>query len=193
MVRQISQLQVALAGHVATLQRLQTALDYDGLTGAHTRLFFFAALRQELARFARDAHREKSEVFTVGMLDVDQFKQINDLHGHVVGDQVLIRIVDEARRLLRREGDVFARLGGDEFALFLPQTPIEGARAIAEKLRTGIASLVLPDKLRPITISLGLAECPTHGIDSNVLMHAADCALYRAKATRNTIRVAGEP
>jgi diguanylate cyclase (GGDEF)-like protein len=168
-------------------------LDYDGLTGAHTRLFFFAALRQEVARFARDAHRDKSEVFTVGMLDLDQFKPINDLYGHAVGDQVLIRIVDEARRILRREGDVFARLGGDEFALFLPQTPIEGARAIAEKLRASISALVLPDKLRPFTVSMGLAECPTHGIDSDVLMHAADSSLYRAKATRNTIRVAGEP
>jgi diguanylate cyclase (GGDEF)-like protein len=191
-VQQISQLQVVLAGHVATLQRLQTALDYDGLTGAHTRLFFFAALRQELARFIRDSHLDKADVFTIGMLDVDRFKSINDRHGHAIGDLLLIRIADEARRILRRDGDVFARLGGDEFALLLPQTSLDGARAIADSLRAAIASLQLPGE-PSISVSIGLAECPTDGSQSDMLLHAADCAMYRAKQKRNAVCVAGEP
>jgi diguanylate cyclase (GGDEF)-like protein len=164
LVIQISQLEVVLAGHVATLQRLQTALDYDALTGAHSRLYFLAALRQDIARFVRDEHALSGKGFTIGILDVDRFKLINDLHGHLCGDQALLGIVDKAVRLLRREGDVFARFGGDEFVFLLPQTPIEAARVLAEKLRLAVASLRFPNGGQPLTVSIGLASCPDHGL-----------------------------
>lgn len=187
--RQIAQLETFMASQVATLQRLQTALDYDSLTGAHSRLYFLAALRQEFARFARDEHSQNGRGFTVGILDVDCFKQINDRHGHQRGDQALLRIAEQANRLLRREGDVFARFGGDEFAFLLPQTPIESACALAEKLRIAVASLDPPSG-PTLTVSIGLACGPAHGRNVESLLHAADCALYRAKVTRNTVYVA---
>lgn len=181
-----------MATHGATIQRLQTALDYDPLTQAHSRLYFFAALRQEVARFGRDAHSSDGKGFAVGILDVDHFKQINDHHGHQYGDEVLIRVTKEAHRLLRREGDVFGRYGGDEFVFLLPQTPIEAARALAEKLREAVETLLLPEGAIPITLSMGLAACPDQGACVDSLLQAADAALYRAKRNRNSVRVAGE-
>jgi diguanylate cyclase (GGDEF)-like protein len=183
---------MVIAGHVATLQRLQTALDYDNMTGAHSRLYFLAALRQEVARFTRDDHALAGQGFTVGILDVDHFKQINDGHGHEHGDKTLLRVVEESHRLLCRDLDVFARYGGDEFVFLLPQTSIQPARALAEKLRAAMASLLLPDGWEPITVSIGLAACPEHGENVESLLHAADWALYRAKQTRNAVCLAGE-
>lgn len=181
-----------MAGNAATLQRLQIALDYDSATGAHSRLYFMAALRQEVARFFRDAHSSTEKGFTVGLLDVDRFKQFNDRHGHPAGDLLLQRVVSEAQRLLRREGDVFGRYGGDEFAFLLPQTPLQAACALAERLREAVGTLLLPADWQPITLSIGLAACPQHGDSLEGLLQAADCALYRAKRTRNAVRFAGE-
>ncbi len=192
LVRQISQLETDMAGHVSTLQRLQTALDYDALTGAHSRLYFLAAVRQNIARYARDEHALAGKGFTIGILDVDRFKQLNDLHGHLCGDQALLGIAEQAARLLRREGDVFARFGGDEFVFLLPQTPLQGAHVLAEKLRAAVAALRLPVGGQSLTVSIGLASCPSHGLTAEALLHAADCALYRAKVHRDAVRIAGE-
>jgi diguanylate cyclase (GGDEF)-like protein len=191
LVGQIARLEVVMAGHVASLQRLQTALDYDGLTGAHSRLYFLAALRQEVARFVRDDHHLAGRGFVIGLLDVDHFKQINDRHGHEQGDLALLAVVEQARHLLRREGDEFARYGGDEFAFLLPQTPIEEACKLAEKIRTALCSMALPPGSTEITVSIGLATCPNHGLTVETLLHAADCALYRAKGTRDAVCIAG--
>ncbi len=189
----IAQLEAALAGHVKTLARLQDALDRDALTGAYSRLYFLAALRQEIARFAREHHQPGGgKAFVVGMLDLDHFKLLNDRRGHAVGARALIRVVKEAQRILQRQGDVFARHGGDEFVFLLPQTSIRSAYDLAEKLRAAVAAIMLANLCNPISVSIGLAACPLHGMTAEALLQAADTALYFAKATRNTVCVAGQ-
>jgi diguanylate cyclase (GGDEF)-like protein len=192
LVQQIAQLELIIAGQVVTLQRLQNALDYDGLTGAHSRLYFLAALRQEVARFVRDDHTCCGKGFTVGLLDVDHFKRINDRLGHEHGDQALLEVVETAHRILRRDCDVFARYGGDEFAFLLPQTPIEGAHKIAERLRGAVAARALGVGRSPLTLSIGVASYQS-GDTVETLLRAADEALYRAKGTRNAVCFARDP
>lgn len=188
----IGRLEAGLASQVKTLTRLQSALDHDSLTTAHSRLYFEAALRQEVARFTRE-HCQPSggKGFVVGLIDIDQFKPLNDRRGHAIGDLALIRVVEAAQRILRRQGDVFARYGGDEFVFLLPQTSLESAHELAEKLRASVAALTIANLADPISISIGLAVCPMHGISAVALLQAADGALYRAKTTRNAVRVSG--
>lgn len=188
----IAQLEAVMAGHVKMLTRLQSALDHDSLTAAHSRLYFEAALRQEVARFTRE-HCQPSggKGFVVGLIDIDQFKPLNDRRGHAIGDLALIRVVEAAQRILRRQGDVLARYGGDEFVFLLPQTSLENAHDLAEKLRASVAAITIANLADPISISIGLAACPMHGLSAEALLQAADGALYRAKTTRNAVRVSG--
>jgi diguanylate cyclase (GGDEF)-like protein len=116
------------------------------------------------------------------MLDIDNFKQINDTYGHPQGDQVLQAVA----RVLRdesREADWAARYGGEEMALILPHTDLEGAYVIAERVRTAVAGLRIPvlgaDELIEVTASLGVAA--TSEADKSTLIAEADAALYRAK------------
>ncbi len=187
----VARLEAVMAGHLATLNRLQGALEHDGLTGAHSRLYFMAALRQEVARFARENRSSGgAKGFVVGLLDLDQFKQLNDRYGHAAGDDALIRVVEHAHHVLRRDLDVFARYGGDEFVFLLPQTSIHSAHALADKVRTGLAALKCTDTTAHFSVSIGLAACPTHGQDAESLLQAADRAMYRAKSVRNAVRIA---
>jgi diguanylate cyclase (GGDEF)-like protein len=117
------------------------------------------------------------------MVDLDHFKQINDLHGHAVGDQVLASV----GRLLRehvRVIDVAGRYGGEELCVILPSTPLEGACKFAETLRARIAAQVHHAGARPlqVTASLGVAAFNHMDIaDADSLLQQADAALYRAK------------
>ncbi len=187
----VARLEAVMAGHLTTLSRLQCALDHDALTGAHSRLYFMAALRQEVARFARENRSTGgAKGFVVGMLDLDQFKLLNDRYGHAAGDEALIRLVEHAHHVLRRDLDVFARYGGDEFVFLLPQTSIHSAHFLADKLRAGLATLKHTEKCTAISVSIGLAACPAHGQDAESLLQAADRAMYRAKSVRNAVRIA---
>lgn len=157
----------------------------DSLTGLYNRRFLDAELKLELDRSAR------SQV-PVGVLlcDVDHFKQINDKHGHLVGDIVLREV---ARRLLNavRNGDLVARYGGEEFVVLLPGGGKEKLREIGERCRRAFAEAPfrLPhDREAPVTISIGGACWPVHASTPRGLLGAADAALYRAKAAgRNKI------
>jgi diguanylate cyclase (GGDEF)-like protein len=132
---------------------------------------------------AERARRFDQEMGLV-MLDIDNFKQVNDTYGHQCGDQVLA----EVARVLRertREIDAPARYGGEELAVVLPQTDLEGAYNLAERVRTGIEELELPipngnGSLR-VTASFGVASLPSLARDSRELLAKADAALYRAK------------
>ncbi|MBV8123604.1 MAG: diguanylate cyclase, partial [Paucibacter sp.] len=150
----------------------------DALTGLASRRFFFEAAKKSLARARRDG-------VPVGFLivDVDNFKQINDMHGHPVGDRVLVH-VGALLKASMRDGDIVARLGGDEFAALFTNISAEQAKALAERLRAAIANdeLTLPNTQSVrITSSLGLAFDAGNHASVDELYVAADKLLLSAK------------
>ncbi len=191
LLNRVAHLEAVLAGQISTVSRLQGALDQDSLTSAYSRLYFMAALRQEVARFVReDRSPGRAKGFVVGLLDLDRFKWLNDHFGHAAGDDALIRVVAAAQRILRRDLDVFARYGGDEFLFLLPQTSLANAYTLADKLRAAVSKIGVTEKGDPLSASIGLAACPTHGAAAQVLLDAADRAMYRAKRRRNAVCIA---
>ena len=148
----------------------------DGLTGLWNRRQLELRLAQEQERATRFGER-----FSFVLVDLDDFKKINDTHGHPIGDAVLIEL---ARRLSEhtREVDVVARYGGEEFALLLPQTDLDGARNVAEKIRSELADVPFETEAGPlpVTLSAGVACHPQHGSGASHIA-AADGALYAAK------------
>ena len=130
----------------------------DPLTGIYNRRVLQDALTRELLR----ARREDGEL-ALTMLDIDDFKSINDVHGHDAGDEVLRRVAACGREVVR-PGDTFARIGGEEFALLTPGAGAQEALLVAERLRLAVAALhVLPD--RGVTVSAGLAAWPADAVD----------------------------
>jgi diguanylate cyclase (GGDEF)-like protein len=119
------------------------------------------------------------------MLDIDDFKGINDRHGHPVGDAILSRIVGEIRSEVRGDMDLVARYGGEEFAVLLPETPPDDAREVAERVRRRIDERMFrpPDSedIIRVTVSIGLATFPEDAQSKKELIEKADAALYRAK------------
>jgi len=157
----------------------------DPLTGLMNRQAFGEQLETELAR----AERENRPV-TVVMLDLDVFKQINDLYGHGVGDEVLRGIAERLASGVR-PGDLCGRAGGDEFMLGLVGAASGTAEEILERLGTAVASMEFGPGAPSLSVSAGIAEYPRHALDRAELMERADAALYRAKATgRNRFCVA---
>lgn len=168
------------------LQRIEHLAHYDSVTGLPNRSLLTDRLEREVAR----AQRSK-RAFAVLMYDLDGFKDVNDTWGHAAGDRVL-EIVAERSRQCMRASDTVGRLGGDEFLAILPETTLEGAAAVAEKIR---AALVQPYPLEKATArlsaSIGVSLYPAHGTDAEALQRAADAALYRAKREgRNKVLVA---
>ena len=149
----------------------------DALTQAYNRRYLLSVLHREIGRSIRH-HRELSLI----MLDIDHFKQINDIFGHLAGDRVLIDIVTTIQSNIRRE-DVLTRFGGEEFIVVLPETPYTNAFVCAEKLR----KLVEDEKYHhenvgiPVTVSLGVVTCDDGNTGAMELIDAADSALYEAK------------
>ena len=169
---------VADEGQEQLLRQLYEASVTDALTGANNREHFDNQLRMELSY----ARRHSTDVSLV-LFDVDHFKRVNDSYGHPVGDEVLIEISKATRRLVRNE-DVFARYGGEEFALILRGIPLEGARAVGERLRERIAEVSIRTERGTfgVTVSVGCASFATTA-EPNVenLVQTADRRLYAAK------------
>ncbi|WP_211468014.1 sensor domain-containing diguanylate cyclase [Collimonas silvisoli] len=162
-----------------TLERL--ALQ-DGLTGLANRRHFDIALDKEFSR----AVREASSLALV-MIDVDCFKQYNDIYGHAAGDECLRKISEVVKTNQNRPGDVAARYGGEELGVLLPGTDVRGAMAIAEKIRLEIHSLGIEhtgNSAGVVTVSAGVdAFVPIQDLDNPLeLIQAADKALYAAKS-----------
>ena len=129
--------------------------------------------------------------FSVLLFDIDDFKQINDLHGHQSGDGAL-RLVAEALRQGTRTGDTVFRVGGEEFCALLPNLPERAAFAAAEAIRQRVDA-ILADLPNPVTVSVGVASFPAHGRTRDRLLAAADAALYASKrAGKNRTSIAGE-
>jgi len=172
--RQLADLYSELLRKDAELERLAIT---DPLTGLYNRRFFQSRLGVEIERAKR-----YGRVLSLVMLDVDNFKEINDQRGHQFGDHVLA----EVGKILTgnvRGSDIVCRYGGEEFAVLLPETPPEQAGRAAEKLRT-----LLKERFRggrdpvALTVSLGVASYPSPGVaDENDLVRRADAALYEAK------------
>ncbi len=130
---------------------------------------------------------------TIALIDIDHFKQINDSHGHIVGDAVLRQLSLELRRNLR-ENDLAGRYGGDEFCVILPQMPLQQAARVMERMRETFSNYRNPQfpELR-VSLSIGLAEFQPSYIDAASWLNAADRALYAAKDTgRNRVSVSEE-
>ncbi len=164
------------------LETIQALATRDELTGLFNRRHLQNVLAQELARFHRDG-----QAFSVCLLDIDHFKQINDSRGHEAGDKVL-RTLAESIQTSVRSVDCFGRFGGEEFLLILPATSLAGAQQKAERLRQLVEALEFPElgsDLR-VTVSIGVAEAGNEPFDAT--LRRADTALYVAKkAGRNRV------
>ncbi len=153
----------------------------DGLTGLYNRRFLEQKLKEEMGRYKR-----YSRPFSIIMLDIDHFKRINDTYGHQCGDKVLQSIASTVLSHIRKT-DFLARYGGEEFCCVLPETRIEQALILAERLRKAVSKIKIKYKVK-MTVSLGVAEA-RKGIDTpELLLKKADDALYRAKESgRNRV------
>jgi len=153
----------------------------DALTGLGNRHWMQEMFNRELARAQRGGHP-----LCLIMVDVDQFKHVNDQFGHIAGDRILAAVADALRDRLR-PSDLIARFGGDEFAILLPGADLGQACATAERLREHVERSALPASKTRVTISVGITRATgTDMIDS--LVHRADSAMYAAKAAgRNRV------
>ncbi|HEY0833615.1 MAG TPA: diguanylate cyclase [Azospirillum sp.] len=178
-----------LAGMAAALERTNRELErlamLDALTGIANRRHFFVTAEREVALARR--HQRPLGVL---MLDVDHFKDINDRHGHAVGDEVLKQVARLAQSVLRAT-DHIGRIGGEEFAVLLPDSTLDGAVATAERLRETVerAALTGGDADVRCTVSVGVAEWSPEDASIEASLNRADAALYRAKREgRNRMR-----
>ncbi|WP_373003000.1 diguanylate cyclase [Sulfurimonas sp.] len=153
----------------------------DSLTGIGNRRYFHQKIEEEIQRAKRYKHP-----LSLIMFDIDYFKQVNDKHGHSVGDEVLIEYTKLINSLLR-EGDVFSRIGGEEFIIILPHARRDEAQKIAEKLR---AKIEFFQKILPITMSFGVVEYIV-GEEIEFIFKRVDDALYKAKESGRNIVVVG--
>ena len=161
----------------------------DALTGCFTRLHALDVIDAELRR----ARRSQTPVSVI-MFDLDHFRDVNDRYGHLCGDAVLNAVGKRMREVLRGS-DLKCRYGGEEFLVLLPETPLHGARRVAETLRREIAERPIPWSGEGLTVtaSFGLAQTMPGEVNAQALIARADQALYRAKDDgRNCVRIAAE-
>jgi diguanylate cyclase (GGDEF)-like protein len=163
------------------LQRANEALEQLSITDSLTRLHNHRFFQDQFAREAKRVERNGSPLCLV-LIDIDDFKSLNDRLGHAAGDTVLERVAAIMTEVLR-ETDTLCRYGGEEFALLTPQTDLSGALALAEKLRSAVAEseygVVGPSGPARITVSIGVAEFAQ---STGHTFNEADAALYDAKA-----------
>lgn len=162
---------------------LEHLASHDSLTGALTRRALIEISEQEFER-----GRRKPRETSLLVMDLDRFKMINDAHGHQVGDRVLVDFVTRTKALLRRP-DHLGRFGGEEFVALLPETSLDEAVIVAERIRAGLEHG--DAKLPACTVSIGVAQSQPGNTTLDTLLARADAALYQAKAEgRNCIRTA---
>lgn len=172
---------------VAMLSRINRMHQYalvDAVTGLRNHRYFQVRFRDELKRSDR-----QGVPTALLILDLDNFKRVNDRFGHAMGDAILRQV---ARVLERnaRAADVVCRYGGEEMAVVLPETGPDDAYRVAERFRLAIEQLGEP-RGQPVTVSIGVASYPAHGRHTDELISAADAAMYQAKrAGKNCVRAA---
>jgi diguanylate cyclase (GGDEF)-like protein len=160
-------------------QQLQAAARTDAKTG----LLNAAAWQREADTELSRAQRSHDAVALL-LIDIDHFKRVNDTHGHLIGDQVLVGVASTLCHQLR-DYDVVGRFGGEEFVVLLPGADTVEACRVAERLRGRVRRLAVPavEGTVTVTVSVGVALFRTHGQDLLELLAAADLALYRAKSS----------
>lgn len=177
--RRILDLERSLQRSLGEIKRLSLT---DALTGAFNRRYLDDRLLQELKR----AYRYERPL-SIAMLDLDHFKAVNDRYGHQAGDAVLRICASQVRESIRGEVDWLARYGGEEFIVVLPETDLNGALIVAERLRKMISGLVISEEGHEIrvTASIGVvSHTPSEqnlAVNAEQLVHIADTCLYRAK------------
>jgi diguanylate cyclase (GGDEF)-like protein len=180
--------------HITLKQQSDQLRQYafiDGLTGLHNRRALDDRLEAELRHAVRREHP-----LSVLLIDVDYFKKYNDHYGHLMGDEALRQVASALRNCMLRPVDLAARYGGEEFVCMLPDTPLEGAMLVGERLREQLAELAVPHAASEIssllTVSIGAAAKSARlDLEPKPLLALADAALYEAKrAGRNRVAAA---
>jgi len=184
--------QTALAlANLELREKLRLQALRDPLTGLLNRRFVEEWIEREVARTDHSG-----QAFGVIMADVDHFKQINDVHGHDAGDQLLTAIADAIRKSMRA-GDLPCRYGGEEFLILLPDIEMPVLAARADELRSRVAAVRVEHRGEAVpgaTLSAGIALYPQHGASASLVIDAADAALYAAKrAGRDRVNTAAAP
>jgi diguanylate cyclase (GGDEF)-like protein len=182
-IRSILAVMVMVVGSSKALSKTMSELEYysihDPLTGLHNRRHFNEMLEYEIERSERHKHE-----FSILMLDLDDFKDINDTYGHPCGDSTLRGVADILRNNVRK-GDMCTRIGGDEFAMILTETSQLAAQEVAEKLRQELRNKKFETpagKTFHVTTSIGIIAYPNDALNISDLMAGVDIGLYRAKA-----------
>jgi diguanylate cyclase (GGDEF)-like protein len=169
------------------MEQLTRLARYDALTGALTRRAF-----EEEGQALLQAVAAEHATVAVLLVDVDHFKQVNDSHGHMAGDRVLIAIAAAIRASIR-QGDIFGRIGGEEFALVLPRITRHEAAGVADRMRQAVDNLVIvldSNQIQHVTLSVGVAFAPSGAPEIFETVSLADRAMYDAKrAGRNRIEI----
>lgn len=182
-----------LARVAEDLARVNEKLDRMNQLDELTQVYNRRAFNQRSAQLLAQCKREQLPL-SVLLLDVDHFKQVNDRHGHLAGDECLRRLADVIRARVTRPQDFVARLGGEEFAVMLYDTPVQGALQVAERIRGEVQQIQLQWEHEdiPLTISIGVCGgMPARDDEVENFTHCADLALYRAKAEgRNRVVMA---
>lgn len=175
------------------LESTKEQANVDELTGLYNRRFV-----EEYARKMIAMARRKDQPLGVIMMDLDHFKEYNDVYGHETGDRILRHFARTASRAIR-EANLAARYGGEEFVVFLPETGSQSCLLVAERIRHAVERMVVPSgtekPLPQVTVSLGIAIYPEHGQGLEEVLQAADRALYeskRAGRNRSTLYVPQE-
>src|SRR2546423_2823808 len=189
LTRALDETLAGIAAHAATaldnarlIETMAHQARHDSLTGLLTHRAFQESLEEGVRNGAQ-------RTFTLALIDIDDFKLVNDLRGHTVGDEAL-RLVTRALLSNVREGDTIFRVGGEEFAVLLPGLTAEDARPVAERLRAAVASIGFTVPLR---VSIGLASWPQDASDRQGLFECADAALYTAKHAGKDCTMCAEP
>ncbi len=170
------------------LEAMKKQANVDELTGLYNRRFLEDYARKQLAMASR-----KEKPLGVIMMDLDHFKEFNDVYGHEMGDRIL-REFSKTMTHAMRETNLAARYGGEEFVVLLPDTDLASCRLVAERIRKAVEKMVVPSAtekpLPKITVSLGIAAYPDHGKTFEELINSSDKALYDSKrAGRNRVSV----
>jgi diguanylate cyclase (GGDEF)-like protein len=163
--------QAAVAIQNVQLQELSFK---DALTGVYNRRYFTLRLEEEVRRHARS-----QEPVSVILIDIDQFKQINDTNGHGAGDKALLEVAGQLLTRYSRRSTVISRYGGDEFAVLLTNTSKTGAVAYARRIQVVLAKHAFAHG--QLTVSIGVASLPDDVAEGEDLMRTADRGLYEAK------------